>query len=251
MFIINLHDKLERWKEVIKSFIRYNIKFNRYEAVDGRYKTKTEGIILKKKLEKKYNIKIHKNIDTTAASLVIGTIDILRYMLKNNLDTILICEDDVYLIPSVINKFKESIKHLTEDWDLLYLGCGNHCGCNGISKFKTSNIKYKTSYNEIYEDLNFYVKYKDDLRMIDEDDCDYISKNLSYAKNPGGTWCYAFSKNGAKKFLSHVNIVNDHIDQIIIKLVKKGLLKAIAFDPPIAYHMGGAKRVDSSIKWDW
>jgi hypothetical protein len=62
---------------------------------------------------------------------------------------------------------------------------------------------------------------------------------------------YSFSRKGAIKFLNHVNIINDHIDQIIIKLVKKGLLKAVAFDPPIAYHMGGAARIDSSIKWEW
>ena len=249
--IINLQDKEKRWKDVIKGFIRNGIKFERYNAVDGRFTTIKENRDKKKLFELNYNVKIAKKLKAPEASLSIGTVDILRNMIKDKLSNILICEDDMYFIPSAIKKFTQGIEELPSDWDLLYLGCGKLCGCRGLSSNKTSKNKYLTGINEFLEDFDYFVQYKDDLRIIEEN-CEHISNHLSIATKPGGTWCYAFSRKGAKKFLKYIdNKITDHIDNMIIQAIKNGVLKAIAFDPPIVYHMGGAKRSDTSIPWDW
>lgn len=249
--IINLKDKEKRWKDVIKGFIRNGIKFERYNAVDGRFSTTKENRDKKKMFELTYDVKIKKKLKAPEASLSIGTIDILRNMIKDKLNNILICEDDMYFIPSSIKQFNKGLEELPDDWDLLYLGCGKYCGCRGLSENKTSKNKYLTSINEFLSQFYYFVKYKDDLRLL-EDGCEHISKYLSIATSPGGTWCYAFSRKGAKKFLKYVNNkITDHIDNMIIKAIHDGVLKAIAFDPPIVYHMGGAKRSDTSIPWDW
>ena len=92
----------------------------------------------------------------------------------------------------------------------------------------------------------------------DNDQCETISQHLSIPKKPGGTWCYGYSLKGAKKFLKYIGKnkrgkikVNNHIDKMLIKTVEKGIMKAVAFNPPIVWHEDGALRSDSDIPWEW
>ena len=249
--IINLEDKTKRWNEVIKGFLKYGVKFDRYNALDGRAVDKKEENYKKKIFEKLYKIKIKKKVNSATASLCIGTIDILRNMVKDKLDNILICEDDMYFLPSAIKQFSSNIQTLPSNWDLLYLGCGKNCGCEGMSIEKTSVNKYLTGLNRYYDDFYFHLKYKDDLRVL-KNECSKINKTFSNVFQPGGTWCYAFSRKGAKKFLNYIdNKVTDHIDNMIIEAIEYGILDAISFDPPIVFHMGGVDRIDTTIPWEW
>ena len=45
--------------------------------------------------------------------------------------------------------------------------------------------------------------------------------------------------------------VSNHIDQMLINAINADVLKAVAFDPPIVWHEGGAIRSDSDIPWQW
>ena len=57
-----------------------------------------------------------------------------------------------------------------------------------------------------------------------ESECDILSKSLTVAPKPGGTWCYAITLKGAKKFLKMLNNrVSDHIDQLLIKAAHTNL----------------------------
>ena len=122
IFIINLKDKTKRFKKVSKQFIKKNVKYQRFNAVDGRADPK-DYPKKKKELEKKYGVKIKRGINPPTASLVIGTLEILKKQVKNKWKRILICEDDVILDRKIIKRFQEGVDELgDEEWDLLYLG---------------------------------------------------------------------------------------------------------------------------------
>lgn len=254
IFIINLKDGIKRFNKITPRLIKQGIKYEVFNAVDGRAKPEEYGK-KKKQLESEYNVKIVRSLNPPAASLVLGTMEILKKIVKNKWKYVLIMEDDVIPTKNIHKRFEEGIKELENygpDWDMLYLGCGNQCGYRGVSYDQTYKTKHITSLSIVDKDeYNWYVGNKNDLRMpCDEDYCEKISKNLSIAPIPGGTWAYAYSYKGAKKLLELINgKITDHIDQIIMKFVDHGVLNAIAFDSPLIFHEGGILRADSSIPW--
>jgi len=261
IFVINLYDKIERWKKVEKQFSLKKIKVDRFIAIDGRCKKEGESVCKSKlktfqimyniKISNKDNYKINELLP--AASLTIGTILLLRHMVKNNLERILICEDDIELTTDLEKTFSKGIKEIGDaTWDILYLGCGGDCGIKGINYDYTEETPYLSEVGQILDD-EYYISVKEDLRSpCDIEDCREFSKHISYAKRPGGTWAYAYSLRGAKKLLKLINNdAGNHIDQIVKKFVDSGDIKALAFDPPIIYHEGGAIRTNSDIGWSW
>lgn len=261
IFVISLYDNTKRWKKVDNAFKRRHIKVERFVAIDGRCKTQgRQGCLDKlKSFEISYDVKIPITKGFTlqelipSSSLTIGTILLLRQMVKKKWKRMLICEDDIHFVPDVVNIFKQGIKELgRKKWDILYLGCGNQCGTRGISEEKTGKTKYISSWNETGAiDAKLYVNLKDDLRTIcDEKDCYPISKHLSRAYNTGGTWCYAYSLAGAKKVLKLLqNNAGNHIDQLLQRFSRRKKLMAIAFDPPIVLHEDLRKGRKSDIPW--
>lgn len=266
VYVINLFDKEERWKKMEKQFRNRKIKVERFIAVDGRCKAQgNPGCLSKiKTFEMVYSVKIGNKQNkplkeiVPAASLTIGTIVLLRDMIKNGYEHILICEDDIELSRNFAGNFKRGINELKgtkhENWDVLYLGCGNKCGNNGISYEETSKNKHLSTISAIlskygYDDM--YVQHPNDLRAVcDDDECKEISEHMSIPAHAGGSWCYAFSLKGAKKFLKLIdNDAGNHVDQIYQKLPNMGGIKAVAFNPPIVWHEGGAVRADTDIPW--
>ncbi len=253
---MNLEDKIERFHKVTKQFLKQKIKYNRFLAVDGRCnkKNKKECEEKKKMFEKQYKIKISKKLETTAASHTIGMLEMLKMQIKNKWENMLICEDDIVLNKNLNDVLKDGIKELKKvvpNWDILYLGCGNQCGIEGISYDKTKENKYKTSMSIISKEYDWYVSHKDDLRTPC-DDCKKISKLLTIPSNPGGNWCHAFSLKGAKKLVKYIdNDLYDHTDQMLGELIRNNKFKIVAFDSPIVNHEAGALRPDSDIVWEF
>lgn len=254
IFIINLADKTERFNKVTKQFHKHGVKYMRFNALDGRCK-EDECKTKKKEFESKYKIKISNKVKVPVASLVLGTIQILKEQVRNKWDTVLICEDDVVFDKNIMKKFSKGIVDMPPNWDLLYLGCGNQCGHKGISEKKTSTNRHKTSLSVISKDYDWFVHHKDDLRTpCSKEECPPVdnSKYLSYPASPGGGWAYCYSLSGAKKFLKFIgNTIKDHVDQLLIKAVEQGRMTAVSFDPPIIWHEEGALRPDSDLPWDW
>ena len=254
-----MFDNTERWKKVSQQFALEGIDVQRFIAVDGRCKTQgDEGCLAKlQSLEMGYRVRIPKVKGMSlielvpASSLTIGTIVILREMVKQKWPQVLICEDDVELTPNVKEKFAEGLKQLgNKRWDVLYLGCGNQCGGRNVSWEWRPNSKKSVISKHIGADI-----YVDDIRDLrtpcDEDTCTPISENLSWAWSPGGTWAYAYSLTGARKMLKLVdNNAGNHIDQILQEFTSNGDLRSIAFDPPIIMHEKD-DRSTSDIPWTW
>ena len=260
IYIINLKGKEERWKKVSSAYKRRGIKVDRFEAVDGRCKGK-QCEPKRIQFQKEYGIKIPKKMNLPAASLLIGTVLILREMVKNKWTHVLICEDDIVLGRDIKAKFAQGVRELKKvqpNWDLLYLGCGHRCGNEDITEQWTQRTRYASEVAKHYPEFDpWYVAKKDDLRgpcdeNWEDDLCPAISKHLSRPLHPGGTWCYGYSLKGARKFLKYVdNNINDHVDQLLSNAVANGKLIAVAFDPPIVWHYLGALRPDSDIQWEW
>lgn len=258
IFVINLYDNDERWKQVEKQFKNRKIKVERFIAVDGRCKKGEKDCLQKlKSFELTYNVKIpiKKNSKLSkilpAASLTIGTILLLRAMVKNKWKHILICEDDILLSRGISNKFKKGIKEIGgKKWDLLYLGAGGECGYKDVSW--DEKYKYKSPWNDngSLDDV-FYVKHINDLRVpCDIEDCPPFSDNISNVNFCGGTWCYAYSLSGAKKVLKLIDDnANNHIDQILMKATRKNKIKVLAFDPPIVWHENLRDGRKTDIPW--
>jgi len=263
VYVINLFDKEERWKKMEKQFKNRKIDIERFIAVDGRCKAQGESGCLAKintfklvysiKLSNKGNYPLQEVVP--AASLTIGTIVLLRDMVKKGYKNILICEDDIELGRNFAANFKRGVNELKgtkhEKWDILYLGCGNLCGNNGISYNKTPKNKNLSTMSFLRGD--FYAQNPNDLRMIcGDDECESISDHMSIPTHAGGSWCYAFSLKGAKKFLKLIdNDAGNHVDKIYQFLPDKGGIKAVAFNPPIVWHEGGAIRADTDIPWEY
>ena len=259
IFIISLYDQYKKFEKVQTQFKNRNIKVERFVAVDGRCKKEGDNACLDKlrTFEIMYDVTIsNKDIPlkelVPASSLTIGTILLLRKMVKEKWDHILICEDDIDLVRGFETKFKEGIKEIgSYNWDILYLGCGTECGLKGIGYEETEENPYYSEFGAIY-DYESYVSNKNDLRFPCEDTCKEFSEHISIPHKPGGTWAYAYSLSGAKKMLKILDgEAGDHIDGLIKKNMSK--LKVLAFDPPIAYHEYIIKRTDenTNIPYEW
>jgi GR25 family glycosyltransferase involved in LPS biosynthesis len=259
IFVLNLFDRTDRWKKVSSQFKRRSIDVDRFIAVDGRCKNVTKETCMSKlkTFEMCYNVKIPigKKQDTKnilpRASLTIGTLIILREMVKRKWKHVLICEDDIILGRDIERKFAQGIKEIgAKKWDILYLGCGGHCGNKDVDWDKTNKLKYLTTWNE-EDDSEFYTSHPNDLREPCEDDeCVSVSKHISRAINAGGNWCYAYSLSGAKKMIKHIgDNVSRHMDQIIREQQLNNLY-CLAFDPPIVWHESLRGGRDTDNPWD-
>lgn len=262
IFVISLYDQYSKFEKVEKQFKNRHIDVERFIAVDGRCKKegdkackdkiKSFEIMFDLKISNKRKLSLKELVP--ASSLTIGTILLLRKMVQEGWEHILICEDDVELTRGFETKFKQGIKEIGDyKWDILYLGCGGTCGVKGISYEYGGKNKILSEVGEIYDD-EYYVEDKLDLRIPCVDgSCKEFSEHISYPSRAGGTWAYAYSLAGAKKVLKLIdNDAGNHIDQILMDhMGPGGKLKALAFDPPIIYHEHIINRSSSNIPWEW
>lgn len=258
IFVISIYDNTNRWNKVNKQFKRRGVEVERFVAVDGRCKDQgNEGCLDKlRTFEMAYNVTIPQPKGmklqelVPASSLTIGTILILRQMVKKKWKRVLICEDDIELGRNIENRFRVGVKELGKTrWDLLYLGCGQKCGNKGLSWNKTK--KNKRSFLSDYVGEDYYIDNPNDLRTMCEDDCTPFSEHLSWAQKPGGTWCYSISLSGARKLLKLFgNNAGHHIDQLLFKYTEAGKLRSLAFDPPIVMHEDISQGRNTDIPWE-
>jgi GR25 family glycosyltransferase involved in LPS biosynthesis len=255
IFIINLKDAKTRLEKVSKEYKKRGIKFDVYEAVDGRCKKVSVCKDKQREFSKLYGVKFGTKIKNPkermpASSLTLSHRLIYIEMIKQGWERILISEDDVWIKNDADKRFAKGIDELPDDWDMLYLGCGGECGLKGIGDNKTKTNKYISALRPHYED-DWYVSVKEDLRSPC-DDCTVQSSQLTIPKHAGGTWNFAVSNKGARKLLKILgNNVGKHCDTIYSQAIYEGKIKAYTFDPPIVYHEDGAFRADSSIPWKW
>jgi GR25 family glycosyltransferase involved in LPS biosynthesis len=255
IFVINLQDKIERRNKVASQFEQHDIRYEKFVAIDGRVDNYREGISKRDTFEKLYDCFIPITEDNykeilCATSLVLNNLAIYRYMIRENIKRVLICEDDVVLPDTLCSDFESSIDQLnTIDWDVLYLGSGNDSGVEGLSWEQTNQAYFLSPFAEIYGD--YYVAHPCDSRVMGGKSTK-ITDTFSIPFKAGGTWCYAVTLRGAKHILDYIGKrVGWHIDHLINDACNIARLNVIAYDPPIAYHNDPYARKDTSIPWKW
>lgn len=186
--IVNLKRREDRKEQMIKMCKEQNLRFNIFEAVDGKDLIKNPPADI---------INLFKNNDFGSRCGFIGCAlshkKLWEQLLNENIkDYYIILEDDI----EVNIKFKKHLKYIQktikskrfEDWDIIFLA-------------------YST-YNE-----NFYKiqnqKQEFDINLIDFDKQQYV----------GGTFSYIISKSGARKLLKYIeeNGIKHGIDYMMIK----------------------------------
>lgn len=278
--VINLYDKVKRWRKVNAQLKKLHIKAKRFIAIDGRAPNQKDADKKLKEFSKEFGVTFKKQVPkegrapavitaretSAAASLTLGTLEILRNMVRNNTKRVLIMEDDVNFdknFNSLFVKYLRQINTLPE-YDMWYFGCGDKCGSRGISVRKNKVARYVSPYVAIEYYDKLFSAHPDDLRIeCSAVQCKRLTRNITRPKKAGGTWAYAYSLRGAKKLLAYVKTYTDrdmplptpHIDQLVQLAIKHNTRKRDKFviyscDPPIIWHEGGAFRKDSDIPWE-
>jgi GR25 family glycosyltransferase involved in LPS biosynthesis len=172
IYCINLDKRVDRWEESSKVFEKYNIKVERISAIDGS------------KLQNNSQIK------SGALALTLTVYNVITDAIKNKCEKILILEDDIEFTDNILN-FTDTIKHLPDDWDLLYFG-GNH----NIHAGETPPVKVNNFFNKLHNTYSTHAigvsssglkiisdKLNGDLKEIDVMYADLQKTNNVYCFN--------------------------------------------------------------------
>ena len=124
IYLINLDERKDRLKNVLKQFKLYNIKnYQRFSAIKPKF-NEIDPIIYK-------NYSTHLSHDKN--KYIIGATgckfshrNIIRDAYENNYESILILEDDIEFSNNFLNSLNYFITNMKKtEWDMLYLGGRN------------------------------------------------------------------------------------------------------------------------------
>lgn len=201
---INLDKRPDRWSEMKEQFDKHNIKVTRLSATDGNPMN-----------WQSHNFQGKRSSLPGAMGCIASHVNVYKMAKENGWKNVLIIEDDCDFVENVNELFKESIKTLSKDWDLLYFG-GVHETRNGefipepYNKYfvKAKRIITTTCYavNHTCYDLILDTVLKTEPYFdcpIDTYLGAYIQPNINtYAYHPPIVWQRA----------SHSDIQNAHRD---------------------------------------
>ena len=150
IYCLNLAYRTDRWSDCLTLFEKYELKVQRFEAVDGRA-IKRRG----------------KSLNNGEAAIILSVLQILKDAVCNEYKSILILEDDIEFMFEK-QRLDEYMKSVPQDYDILYFG-GNH----DIKKAKFEVIDDKVI--KIYHTLTSHcIGFKNNNNLFD---------NISYTIN--------------------------------------------------------------------
>ena len=140
IFLINRDIDVNRYHNIKKQLDKLGLSFYKFK----------NNIEEDERLIKKYTINegLFKS-PKSAIYVFISHIQIWKYVVDNNLDSVLILEDDAEFDPDFETKFNKYWKHVPNNWDMVMLGCTTMCDnkpnlINNITAL-IMNIKYTNS----------------------------------------------------------------------------------------------------------
>lgn len=201
IYCINLKRRPDRWEESLNEFKKYDLKVDRFDAVDGN------------------NYKSTSNLNNGQIGTIYSHLNIIKTAKKENLNNVLILEDDIKFHNDVISLFNEWNSEIPEDWDMIFLG-GNHIGNNPWSPGKLIPITehiFKVTYClalHCYAVKNtLYDKLIDSLSNIDKPAdviiADFQSNINCYIIRPHLAWQRPSYSDLSCFFADHVGLYDD------------------------------------------
>lgn len=169
IYCINLDKRKDRWEQSELEFKKHGLNVERFSAIDGNCIT----------LRSRNSFRLNKG----EQGCILSHINILKSMVEQGLEKILILEDDVSFVDNLNNLLDCYIKQVPPNWDMLYLG-GNHIKqpikisenigkliktyttsyyaiTNSMARFLISQIKHDSAidvfYSSFHPDFNCYV----------------------------------------------------------------------------------------------
>jgi GR25 family glycosyltransferase involved in LPS biosynthesis len=135
------------------------------------------------------------------------------YVIKNNLNSLLVFEDDVKVYDNFIDYYNIIMNNVPSDYDVM----------------------------SIYVDKNQYPRYKSD---------DYINDYISKGYQDWSTLCYVISRQGAEKLVKYVNEIGmDHpTDWFIFRKGHSGIFNVYTVPPTFPTIMEIDKRYESQVQ---
>lgn len=225
IFVINLKDSKDRLRKVSRQYKNRDIKFDVYNAIDGRCDTVANCNDKQRALSKRYGVMYGNRIKSPKERLPVSSLTLAQRliyieMIRRGWERVLISEDDVWLGSDIEERFYNAICELPDDWDMLYLGCGGECGLKDLGYQKTQENRYITRLATGHR--SWYVAERDDVRTPCKK-CKVHSGELSVPEHPGGSWNFAVSNKGARKLLKIIgNRVGEYCDKIYPEAIRKG-----------------------------
>lgn len=185
VFVINLSRDTTKLADMTTRLNGLNVKFTRFDAVLGKEVSKD---ILKRELTPW----CQNFCPAATVGCALSHKGIWREIVKQNLESAVIFEDDCIFNPSFYSTLSKAVKDLPKDWDILYLGC--IAGC------------YKNRAELSTFDSIFLKALGRDTEPI------VVSENLYRPTLPLAAHAYVLSQKGARTLLKRIPKVGFHID---------------------------------------
>jgi GR25 family glycosyltransferase involved in LPS biosynthesis len=146
VYYLNLERRPDRNRECIEELSKFNIEFERFEAIDS----------------KKLNL-------PTWMGCLLSNLEMIKMAKEKGFKNILILEDDVVFDENFEELFEIYVKQIPDNWDMLYLS-GNHNEHSGykVNKISENVIKCYLTYST----HSFAIKFTVYDMIID-----YLSNN--------------------------------------------------------------------------
>lgn len=158
IFCINLKRRKDRWEQSLKEFEKLGIKdkVERFDAVE-----------------------LKDNVAGCANSHYMC----VKEAKKRNLKNVLIFEDDITFVENSLETFKNSINHIPEDWDMLFLGANTHTPLKKINEYwyKLTNAYALHAYaynSNIYDYFLNNYKLQENIKKHDDIIDVWVANNL-------------------------------------------------------------------------
>jgi GR25 family glycosyltransferase involved in LPS biosynthesis len=190
IFCINLDRRQDRWEQCQIDFKNNKIiNVTRFSAIDG------------KTLDNKSSYMHNGRIGCSLSHA-----QVLREMIKNKWEKILILEDDALFIDDFYNKFIQSIPFIPDDFDMLYLGGSNRTPpLVKINEIISKTVDTLTT-GAYAVSLQFAKNIISKIESLDD------PVDVVYINNQRNFNCYIFNKHLIKQRPGWSDIESQHVD---------------------------------------
>lgn len=195
VYVINLERDTKKMTSVSKEFENQNINFERFNAIDG----KLIGD------DNRFTNICNKYCPVGAKGCALSHRTIWENALKNNYESIAVFEDDILFDKNFSNTLQLNYNNIPKDFDVIFLGSSFQCG-----------------------DTSLYNRFLETVLNINNT---RINENILKVSGCCGIYAYIISKKCMEQFVKEK--IEFHIDQDMIKHIRKHNLKSYAFQPVI------------------